>query len=374
MTSFARISWCLVTLTLLCAHAQAQTQAQSGPPPTAATPTTPATPAPAAAGAAPTLTITPAAATPNADAEPAAAPATTSQEVLASPEVLEKAKAHFKQGVAFAASGNCDGAVVEFEAAYNIIPRPNALYNIAQCQERLFRYDLAISFYERYLKEAPADAADRPAVEAALKTLGNLLGILHIKANVKSEVWIDDHIGGQAPGDVYVPAGGHSVELRAEGFIAKKVEVRLVGHEEVTLSIDLDKAQTTVNVTETTGISPTLFWVGAGATIVAAGIGGVFALRVNSIYSDAQKIPAVSPMRDKQQHDAKGAELAADICFASAAVLAIGTTIVAFMTDWKGKADHQGDDHPTPNQPAARLQLAPVAVPGYAGIQLRGGL
>ena len=87
---------------------------------------------------------------------------------MASPEVVEQAKQHFRQGVAFAESGNCDGAVVEFEAAYKMIPRPNALYNIAQCQERLFRYDLAVQYYERYLREAPPEAEDRAAVSAAL--------------------------------------------------------------------------------------------------------------------------------------------------------------------------------------------------------------
>lgn len=294
--------------------------------------------------------------------------------MLASPEVIEKAKAHFKQGVAFAASGNCDAAIVEFEAAYSIIPRPNALYNIAQCEERLFRYDLAISFYERYLKEAPADAADRPAVEAALKTLGNLLGIVHIKANVKAEVWIDDRLGGTAPGDVYVPAGGHAVEVRAEGFIAKKMEVRLVGHEEVTLSVELEKAQTTVNVTETTGISPVLFWIGASATVITAGIGGVFALKDSSLYSDSKNLSPYLPKQNQIHRDMQSAELTADVFFASAAVLAIGTTIVAFMTEWDSNAIHRADEQKAADKPAARLHLTPVAAPGYAGIQLHGGL
>lgn len=287
--------------------------------------------------------------------------------------MLETAKRHFKQGVAFADAGNCGGAIVEFEAAYNIIPRPNALYNIAQCQERLFRYDLAIQYYERYLKEAPADAADRPAVEAALKTLGNLLGVLHVKVNVpKAEVWIDDRLGGQAPGDVYVPAGGHTVELRAEGYIPKRTEVRLVGREEVTISIELEKAQTTVNVTETTGISPTLFWIGAGATVVSASVGGFFALQVKSKYDEAKDTPAVSPKRMQQRKDIKSAELTADIFFLSSGVLAIGTTIIAFMTDWD-ESDHPSYDTGAP-KPNPTARLTPQLAPGYAGLSLSGGL
>ncbi len=338
--------------------------AQSAP--TAATPpaASAVTATPDGNGAAP--------AAPSGSDQPAATAPASKEEILASPDVLETAKRHFKQGVAFADAGNCGGAVVEFEAAYNIIPRPNALYNIAQCQERLFRYDLAISYYERYLKEAPPDAADRPAVAAALQTLGNLLGVLHVKSNQKAEVWIDDHLGGQAPGDVYVPAGGHTVELRADGFIPKRSEVRLVGREEVTIGFELEKAQTTVNVTETTGISPTLFWVGASATLVSASVGGFFALQVKSQYDDAKSTPAVSPKRMQQKRDIQSAELTADVFFLSAGVLAIGTTIIAFITEWHDP-DAPKDGAPKPNA-AASVKLSPQVAPGYAGLSLHGGL
>jgi hypothetical protein len=346
--------------------------AQTAPAPTP-TPAAPATTGPSATPA-PATTSAPAAdggeTTTSPDSAAAPAAGASQEEILASPEVIENAKNHFRQGVAFAAAGNCGGAIVEFEAAYRIIPRPNALYNIAQCQERLFRYDLAIQFYERYLKEAPPDAADRPAVEAALKTLANLLGVVHIKSNVTAEVWIDDRLGGQAPGDVYVPAGGHSLELRAEGFMPKRVEVRLVGREEVTLSLELEKAQTTVNVTETTGISPTLFWIGASATVVSAGVGGLFALRVGSLHDQAEGTPAVSPKRKQIKSDMESAELTADVFFATAAVLAIGTTIVAFMTEWDQEKISAADLPPE----QARVKLAPQVAPGYAGLSLSGGL
>lgn len=301
--------------------------------------------------------------------DPAVEGGTQSQEVAASPEVLDKARGHFKQGVAFADTGDCGGAIVEFEAAYKLIPRPNALYNIAQCQERLFRYDLAIQYYERYLQEAPADAPDRSAVEAALKTLGNLLGILHIQSNVPAEVWIDDRLAGEAPGDVYVPAGGHSLELRAEGYIPSRTEVRLVGREEVDLSLKLIKARTTVKVTETTGLDPTLFWVGVGATVVAAGVGGMLAVRVGSLHSEAELLPGVDPQREQARKDIEGAELLADIFFGGAAVLAVGTTIVAFLTEWE--APQSGPAEATDE---TALRLRPAAAPGYAGFELRGAL
>jgi tetratricopeptide (TPR) repeat protein len=297
-----------------------------------------------------------------------AAPTQTPDAEAGDPAALDSARQHFKQGVAFAEAGNCSAAIVEFEAAYKIVPRPNALYNAAQCQERLFRYDLAIRDYQRYLREAPADAPDRPAVEGALKTLGNLLGILHVRSNVPAEVWIDDRLAGEAPGDVFVPAGGHTIELRAEGYIPTRSELRLVGRQELALAFELIKAQTTVQVTETTGLHPTLFWIGAGATAVTAAIGGFFALRVSSLHDEALELPAPHPDRTQKREDVEDAELTADVFFASAALLAVGTTIVFFVTDW------DAGERPGYDRPRARLRIAPALGAQAAGLQVRGQL
>jgi len=287
------------------------------------------------------------------------------------PVAVEQARQHFRQAVAFAEAGDCGAAIVEFEAAYALVPRPNALYNIAQCEERLFRYDLAIRFYERYLQEAPADAPDRPAVNAALSTLRNLLGIVTVHSNVPAEVWVDDRLAGAAPGEVLLPSGGHSLELRAKGYIPARTEVRLVGRQRIELTLELEKAQTTVRVTETTGLDPTLFWIGTGATAVTAVIGVVFAGRVVSLQEDALELPEQDPERSERREDVEDAELTADIFFASAALLAVGTTIVAFVTDWDGeKPPPPGIETGT----TARLRVAPLVVRGGGGLQLGGAL
>ena len=288
--------------------------------------------------------------------------------IKADEEVVTKAKQHFRQGIAFADAGNCGAAIVEFEAAFALIPRPNMLYNMAQCQERLFRYDLAIAAYERYLEEAPGDAPDRAAVNAALKTLGNLLGTLHIKSNVPAEVWIDNRLAGQAPGDVFVPAGGHSLELRARGFIPTRSEVRIVGHQEIDLEFELVKARTTVHVTETTGLDPTLFWIGTGATVVTASLGAFFALRVSSLHDDAISINEYHPDRVQAKKDVEDAELLADIFFGATALLAVGTTIVAFITDW------EEDKKPAKSDDETAVRLLPSLAPGHAGLSLQGRL
>jgi tetratricopeptide (TPR) repeat protein len=301
--------------------------------------------------------------------DPGAAPAT---EIEApepeAPEVAE-ARQYFRQGVAFTEAGNCGAAIVAFEAAYALVPRPNALYNIGQCQERLFRYDLAIQFYQRYLQETPADADDVPAVEAALRTLNNLLGTLHVRSNVPAEVWVDDRLAGSAPGDVFVPAGEHSVELRATGYISERAEVRLVGRQALALSFQLVKAQPTVQVTETTGLEPMLFWIGAGATALTACIGTFYAVRALSLHDDALALPDVHPERTERREAVENAEITADIFFASAALLAIGTTIVFLVTDWQAGERTARD---AGSEPAVRV--VPVIAPRAAGFSIGGRL
>jgi len=377
---------CFVLALLLASPAAAQPDAPApAPPPQAGAPTpTPAqaapaeqapqpqpqpsqaegSPAPAAEGGAAAAADVPEAGTPT-PPPPAAKPA-----IAADPKALEDAKAHFRQGLAFAKSGDCSAAIVEFEAAYSVIPRPNMLYNIAQCQERLFRYDLAVTFYERYLAEAEADAPDRGAVTAALNTLANLLGTLHIESNVPAEVWVDDRLAGNAPGDVLVPAGGHSLEVRAKGYIPDRVEVRVVGRTAEKLSFTLVKAQTTIEVTETTGVSPTLFWIGASATIITAGVGGFFALQASSRADEAEQIDEFHPDREQAQSDVESSEFAADLSFAIAGVLAVGTTIVAFMTDWDGA----GNATAAAEKEHSRITVMPVASHERIGVVVGGQL
>lgn len=347
-------------------HAQ-QAPAETAPPQgqaPAAAPTPEAATAPAAETPPPTgAEGGPPDSAPPADAAQPAAPAP----IAADPAVLEEARKHFRQGVAFASAGNCSAAIVEFEEAYRLIPRPNAIYNIAQCQERMFRYDLAIASYERYLEVAPPDAEDRPAVETALRTLGNLLGRVKVEVDIPVEVWVDDRLAGEGPGEVYVPAGGHSLEVRAEGYIPARKEVRVVGKQQVIVQLTLIKAETTVQVTETTGLDPTLFWIGVAATTVTAAVGGFFALRVQSLKDDAEALPTVHPARVAAKRDVEDAEVTADIFFASTALLAIGTTIVAFVTDW----DY--DTRP-PELEDEEVSVRPVTGPGVVGVAVGGSL
>jgi tetratricopeptide (TPR) repeat protein len=82
----------------------------------------------------------------------------------------ERARIHLKAAIAYYDEARYDDAAREMEAAYALKPLPDLQYNLAQCYERLGRYNDAASAYEKYLT-ANASAADRRLVETRITNL-----------------------------------------------------------------------------------------------------------------------------------------------------------------------------------------------------------
>lgn len=59
-------------------------------------------------------------------------------------------------------------ALREFQAAYQLSPRPKLLYQMAKCYQQLRRYDDAVLLYRRYMREDPALAEEQRARLGAL--------------------------------------------------------------------------------------------------------------------------------------------------------------------------------------------------------------
>ncbi len=274
-----------------------------------------------------------------------------------------EAKERFLQGVKLAKAGNCEGAIAELKASYDLVARTNTLFNIAQCHEELFQYNLAIAAYDRFLEVAEDDEQDRARVEATIRSLRNLLGTLVIKSNVKAEVWLGDRKIGGAPGKILIPGGRHEVELRAEGYLATRKEVVIAGREEVELNYNLIIAQKKITITkiENRGLDPSYFWGGVTATGLVS-LGGVyFGVRAKLEDSAARDIYPRLP-RDEEQDDIKTLANVADILFLTAGAFAVGTTVTYFLTDWDISEESQS------------LSLVPTLGPNSIGLSFGGRL
>ncbi|HEX6838067.1 MAG TPA: tetratricopeptide repeat protein [Polyangia bacterium] len=80
----------------------------------------------------------------------------------------DAAKAHFLAGSAYYEQANYTDAVKEFIEAHRLSKRPDLLYNISVCYERLGRWDDAIASLQQYLTERP-EAPDRAVIESRIK-------------------------------------------------------------------------------------------------------------------------------------------------------------------------------------------------------------
>jgi hypothetical protein len=105
-------------------------------------------------------------------------------------------------------------------------------------------------------------------------------------------------------------------------------------------------------------------WATASATLLTASLGGLFALRVHTLYDEAMTLPAVSPERLVLKDEIQQAEVTADCLFAAAAVLATTTVILALFTDWG----------PARQPERAGLRLVPLASRAGARLVLQGVL
>jgi tetratricopeptide (TPR) repeat protein len=91
---------------------------------------------------------------------------------VAAPALAQQdaARAHYQSGAAYYARGQYDEAIREFEQSYQLSKKPEILYNLAQCNDKLGRRPRVIEFLRRYLDEKPK-ADDREQVTAWLRNL-----------------------------------------------------------------------------------------------------------------------------------------------------------------------------------------------------------
>ena len=86
------------------------------------------------------------------------------------PEQMDQAKAAFAEGKALHDAGKLPEAIDKFKESYRLSKRPVLLYNIALTMDEA-KQDLALFYYQKYLTDAPATDANRPAAMARVKDL-----------------------------------------------------------------------------------------------------------------------------------------------------------------------------------------------------------
>ena len=82
----------------------------------------------------------------------------------------QSAKEHYTKATKLFKNSEYKIAEEEFKQAYNLSQKPNILYNLAICNEKIQNRDKAIAYYQLYLEEMP-DASDKQSVQKKIQDL-----------------------------------------------------------------------------------------------------------------------------------------------------------------------------------------------------------
>jgi tetratricopeptide (TPR) repeat protein len=233
-------------------------------------------------------------------------------------------------------AGHFRVALAEYTRAYDALaghPRQYfVLYNLAACNERLFQYDVALGFYEEYLRRAPETEPDRPQVVAIMSALRALLGTLVVESNGPTSIWVDDRRLGTAPGRWLLPAGRHVVEARAELRDSQQREVQVRAGQLLQLRFELER------LSANTGPRPAYFWAATTLTGAALVTGTVFGALALSAREDGRERAEYFLDSQAEADRTRNYALAADVGFGSAALLGASAAVLYFITDWSSAA------------------------------------
>jgi hypothetical protein len=126
-----------------------------------------------------------------------------------------EAAARFAEGRRAFDRGDYRHAAEEFEAAEQLAPHIDVLWNAARAWARAGELPRAATLYSRYLRESSGDAPDRNVAQAELSALATKLGRIDVHGDHVDQLAID----GQPIDEriVYVSPGAHVIVANVNG-------------------------------------------------------------------------------------------------------------------------------------------------------------
>ncbi|MFH1436033.1 MAG: PEGA domain-containing protein [Pseudomonadota bacterium] len=156
---------------------------------------------------------------------------------------MEEAKERFTKGLMFVDEEDCNKALVEFKASYEIYPTAVVLYNIALCNDDLHKNAAALKYYSQYLDEAEEIPKDNETViRERIGQLEKMVGTLSVSCNVEgASVLVDGKKIGEAPleGD-YVEIGDHELIVKKSGYKDYWADISVVSGKTNEVDVELE--------------------------------------------------------------------------------------------------------------------------------------
>ena len=189
---------------------------------------------------------------------------------------------HFLRGTTAYEQGDYQSALQEWNSAYELDPRAELKFNLAQAYERLGRLQDAVDALDVYLEGARPDdpnQANARARRAALRERLSQTGVRIQGGPAGATISIDGESWGVTPRPdaIILPPGPHRLVVSAPGYEPFRASLAIAGGEITTVEVEMQEA-VEVGGSESSGpgIAP---WIvaGSGAALVvgAAVVGGL---------------------------------------------------------------------------------------------------
>jgi len=164
---------------------------------------------------------------------PSPAPAPASSAGEADPKT-ELARRHFRNGIKLFNDNNFQGALAEFEAAFELKPGAGSLQNIALSLKALFRYAEAADKLELLLARHAGELSEqeRRDVKSAIDELNQLVGSIVVKTTPPdARVSVDGrrYTPDERAAGIRLDVGEHTVVADASGYDQMAQVIRIPG-------------------------------------------------------------------------------------------------------------------------------------------------
>ncbi|MCA9613733.1 MAG: tetratricopeptide repeat protein [Sandaracinus sp.] len=243
----------------------------------------------------------------------------------------QDARELFQRGRGAYETGDFEGAVAAWQAAYELDPRPLLQFNLAQAYERLGRLEESLAAYERFLADSPGDAADVPQARiraAALQQRLARTGIVLRGGPEGARVLVDGEERARLPrlDPLTVSPGSYRVQIEAEGYEPFDSVVAVAPGAQVEVEVSMRAVSAGPVPSEEGGISMIGVGVaaGGGALLVGGAVTGVLAL---GAANDAETSD------DSDADRARTLGLVTDILLGVGAAAAITGVVLLFVLD-----------------------------------------
>ncbi|HEU4405577.1 MAG TPA: PEGA domain-containing protein [Polyangiaceae bacterium] len=313
------------------------------------------------------LAASPAAAQPRPQPQPQPAPAGQP-----SAERLNEARAHYDRGLKLFDEGAYDGARVEFQKAYDLVPSFKILYNLGLVHRQLVDYASALNSFERYLAEGGLNIEEsrRAEVTREIESLKSRVGSLNVTANVAgAEISVDDVLIGRTPltGPVRVNPGNRKVSATKAGRVPASRVVQVAGSSVADIRLDLAETRTVLIVDKPPRRVPWGGWAATAALAIGAGVTGYLTLQSDSKLEDARAKPEADP-DDLESRGSTTRVLGITADVLTVGAVAAGALSLYYTIKWGKEHERAGGPNSDQSAPSAARTLSVGLRPAGFGV------